>query len=199
LFLDVCVQSELGPDGTWPLVTVEECHNVTRLFALGRALGIRQGGVVCQHGPDGDAAIAESPPHGLDRATGLSRPQDCVPRLPIQVWPARAMEARPTLDREHAIYVSSGCSADPDAGPHTAAFMHLTSGIRDAVVFGGGVEYGLDRAVRALLRRRIRVHVALDAAGAADASRAQTIVAEWKRRGVDGATVAMIHRLLGAR
>ena len=68
--------------------------------------------------------------------------------------------------------------------------------MRDAVVFGAGIEGGLDQAIRALLRRRIRTHVALDAAGAADDTAAQLVVAEWKRRGVDGTTVAMIARML---
>ncbi len=102
-----------------------------------------------------------------------------------------------SLDREHALYVDSGCGCAPDGDvEHARAFNHLTAGVRDAVVFGAGVEGGLDQAVRALLRRRIRVHVALDAAGAADERAAQLIVADWKRLGVDGTTVGMIARML---
>ena len=73
---------------------------------------------------------------------------------------------------------------------------HLTAGIRDAVVFGAGLEHGIDRAVDALLRRRIRTHVVLDAAASADPDQAQRIIAGWKRRGVDGATAATVLRLL---
>src|SRR6185369_15393023 len=91
----------------------------------------------------------------------------------------------------------SGCtSAIDDDGAWRAAFDHLTAGIRDAVVFGAGIEYALAHTVDALLRRRIRTHVALDAAAAADDAEAQRVVATWKRRGVDGATVATIARLL---
>ena len=39
----------------------------------------------------------------------------------------------------------------------------------------------------------------LDAAGAVDAVAAQEVIAAWKRAGVDGTTVAMIERQLGAR
>jgi hypothetical protein len=67
------------------------------------------------------------------------------------------------------------------------------------VVFGAGVEYGLDHAVDALLRHRIRTHVVIDAMGTLDEVAAQTIVASWKRRGVDGLTVDVLARLLGAR
>ncbi len=74
----------------------------------------------------------------------------------------------------------------------------MIAGVRDAVVFGAGVEYGLDLAIAALLRRRVRTHVVLDAVGAADESAAQLVVARWKRAGADGLTVAVVERLLAA-
>ncbi len=102
-------------------------------------------------------------------------------------------------DRGHAIYLDSGCHLAPDEGTERRqSFLHLTAGVRDAVVFGAGIEYGLDRAVDALLRHRVRTHVVLDAMGTADEVVAQTIVARWKRRGVDGLTVGVLTRLLAA-
>jgi hypothetical protein len=52
------------------------------------------------------------------------------------------------------------------------------------------------RSRPALLARRIRTHVALDASGAADEIAAQLVIADWKRRGVDVTTVAMVERML---
>jgi hypothetical protein len=116
----------------------------------------------------------------------------------MQVWTEEAERLNEMrLDRVHAVYVDSGCGHLPDGTPRCAsAFEHFTAGIRDVVVFGAGVEHGLERVVDTLLRRRIRIHVALDAVGAADEVLAQGVVARWKRRSVDGATVDTIHRLL---
>ena len=101
------------------------------------------------------------------------------------------------LDRELAIYLDSGCAAAVAVTPaHARAFAHLTSGVRNAVVFGAGTEHAMVRVVEALLARRIRTHVAIDAAGAADDVAAQLVVSDWKRRGVDVTTVAMIERML---
>ena len=57
-------------------------------------------------------------------------------------------------------------------------------------------ELAIDRTIDALVRRRIRTHVALDAAAAVDAASAQAVIAAWKRRGVDGVTAAIVERLL---
>ncbi len=130
------------------------------------------------------------PPAAADR-----RPDGCAPRLPLRVHGAGVDDG--PLERTHAIYVASGCGADPDHAPARAeALGFLTSGVRDAVVFGAGVEAGLAHAVDLLLRRRIRTHVALDAVGAIDPIAAQQTIGGWKRRGVDGATVDTIERLL---
>ncbi len=63
-------------------------------------------------------------------------------------------------------------------------------------MFGAGVEYGLAQTVDALLRRRIRTHVVLDAIAAVDEADAQGVIAVWKRRGVDAVTVDVVARLL---
>jgi len=196
LFVDVCVQLDLWPGGSWPLVTPEEARNVARLFAFAAERTIRQGGVICRHA-EGDHGVASTPPHCRGESWTYDRPPGCGPYLPMEVCD----EVRDApLDRTHATYVASGCACAPDEAGHAKrAFEHTTAGIRDAVVFGAGIEHGLDRTVEALLRRRIRVHVPLDAAGAADADAAQAVVARWKRRGVDGTTVAMVERLLAAR
>jgi hypothetical protein len=199
LFLDVAVQSDLWPDGSSPLMRPEEARNALALFALAKGLDVRQGGVVCRHDASSDARPAIAmPPHCTGHDAGRVRPEGGTPALPM--WIATADAASTTgmpLDRSHAIYVDSGCGMAPDETPERArAFTHLVSGIRDAVVFGAGVEHGLDEVVDALLRRRVRVHVALDAVGAVDEVAAQEVVASWKRRGVDGTTVAMIARAL---
>jgi hypothetical protein len=50
--------------------------------------------------------------------------------------------------------------------------------------------------VAALLERRVRTHAVLDAIGTANEVRAQSVVAHWKRCGVDGVTVRTLTRLL---
>jgi hypothetical protein len=183
LFLDVGVQRDLWPDGAWPLVSPAEAEQVARLLMLAIELDIRQGAIVCVHGCGRLAAVAGVPPHCETGLPGCDRPAGIALHR-----------------RSDALDVASGCNATPDDAVDTArVFDRMTAGIRDAVVFGAGVEHGMSRAVDALLRRRIRTHVALDAAGAGDADLAQRIVAGWKRRGVDGATVATLHRLLGVR
>jgi hypothetical protein len=195
LFFDVCVQRDLWPDGVWPLIDAAQAENVSRLFRLAADHGVRQGGVVCIHDTGGPVASEAAPTHGvtLDSA---ERPESCRPMLPIRIWRSRAA-ATDELGRDHAIYLDSGCNGAPDDEPaRVQVFRHLTAGVRDAVVFGAGVEHGIDRAVDALLRHRIRTHVVLDAIGAADDVLAQTVVARWKRRGVDGVTVDVVGRLL---
>lgn len=198
LFLDVCVQADLWPDGVWPLVSGKDARNIARLFAIAGELELRQGGVICRHATLDAAPVPEAPMHCRSKRSGWSRPAGCTAILPMQVWTEEPEDApEMTLDRAHAVYVDSGCHHAPDGAlRRSRAFGHLTAGIRDAVVFGAGIEHGLDRVVDALLRRRIRTHVALDAAGTADEIRAQAVVACWKRRGVDGVTVAMVHRML---
>jgi hypothetical protein len=200
LFLDVAVQPDFWPGGAWPVMDGERARNAVALFALAAELGIRQGGVVCRHDAASDARpAAASPPHCTDAGAVRARPDGGIARLPM--WVAAVDETSERgmpVDRAHAIYVDSGCGLDPDGTAERArALGHLVSGVRDAVVFGAGVEYGLAKAVDALLRRRIRVHVALDAVAAADEVAGQLVVAAWKRRGVDGTTVAMIARALG--
>lgn len=193
LFLDVCVQSDLWPGGVWPLVKPAQAANIVRLFVVAETLGLRQGGVVCHHVAIGSEPDSGLPAHGRHAPAG-TRPEGCLPMLPMQVRTANSADV---LDRAHALYVDSGCKQAPDDAPgHRRAFEHLTAGVRDAVVFGAGVEQGLDRAVDALLRRRIRTHVVLDAVSAADEDLAQRIVAGWKRRGMDGVTVETVERLL---
>jgi hypothetical protein len=198
VFVDVGVQRELWPGGAWPLVGEAEAAGIARLFAIARAFAVRQGGIVCRHAASSPEPAMNAPTHCGAPASADERPIDCLPALPVQLWTTAVASDPPlALDRAHAIYVDSGCAQDPDAHPvHARAFAHLTAGVRDAVVCGAGVEYGLDRVVGALLRRRIRTHVALDALGAADEVVAQTVVAGWKRRGVDGTTVEMVHRML---
>ena len=183
LFVDVCVQRDFWPDGAWPLVSAADAERIARLCALAAELGIRRHGVVCLHGPEGAAfGAVGAPPHCLVGSPGVDRPDGVA--LPAPGPPTDS---------------ASGCGAAPDVVAR--AFDRATAGIRDAVVFGAGVEFGVARTVDALVRRRIRTHVALDAVAAADADLAQQVVATWKRRGVDGATVATIERLLvaGAR
>jgi hypothetical protein len=177
LFLDVCAQWELWPGGTWPIVTVEVARMVARMFDLAAISPVRRGSVRCRHDDGGEAAAAGSLPHcrgpgasllPLDRAV---RPVDCV--------------------------VESGCAVAPDQGRHAPSFRRMTAGIRDAVVFGAGLEYGIAHATRAFLRSRIRTHLVIDAAGAADEVAAQLVVADLKRQGADVVTVDVVVRLLG--
>jgi len=198
LFLDVCVQADLWPDAVWPLMSGEEARNIARLFAIAGELDLRQGGVVCRHVTLAAEPVPEAPMHCQSERSSRSRPPGCTAMLPMQVWTEEpGADPEMTLDRVHAVYVDSGCNHAPDGAPHfSRAFGHLTVGIRDAVVFGAGIEHGLDRVVDALLRRRIRTHVALDAVGTTDEIRAQAVVARWKRHGVDGATVEMLDRML---
>jgi len=196
LFLDVCTQRDFWPGGAWPIVGDEEAQCMAELFTLAATLGVRQGGVVCMH-----AAASVSPVgavHCLDGTAGAARASGCDPARPtLQIDSETALATLGTLDREHAYYVASGCAGAPDATPSwRRIFDHLTVGVRDAVVFGAGIEYGLDHTVDALLRRRIRTHVVLDAAASADAAAAQRIVADWKRRTVDGVTTIIMRRLL---
>jgi nicotinamidase-related amidase len=201
LFLDVCAQRDFWPGGAWPIVTAAEAEQMAELFRVAAAFGVRQGGVVCLHGAPGSGAgdtigarnppAAGAPAHCAAGSGGADRAPGCAPVHPPEIAPAAA------LDRVHAYYVAAGCGAPIDAEPADLRVIdHLTAGIRDAVVFGAGVEYAMERAVDALLRRRVRTHVALDAAGAADAADAQLVIARWKRRTVDGATAATIARLL---
>ena len=107
-------------------------------------------------------------------------------------------DAVPALDRRHAYYVTTGCARPVDGEPKSRTVVdHLTAGVRDAVIFGAGVETALDYLVDALLRRRVRTHVVLDATAAVDPTRAQQVIESWKRRGVDGLTTATVARLLG--
>ncbi len=192
LFLDVCVQPDLWPGGRWPLLNADQARNVVRLFALASANAVRQGGIVCRH--TGGSAEA----HCRTPGAATARPVGCVPALPMRVATSDDVDA--ALDRATATYVDSGCLDAPDATPSGAqAFRYVIAGVRDAVVFGAGVELGVDRVVEALLQRRIRTHVVLDAVGTADEIRAQAVVAGWKRRGVDGVTAAIVERLLAVR
>ncbi len=199
LFLDVSVQPDLWPDGAWPLMRAEQVRNVERLFALAGESAVRQGGMMCRHdAAETDAGRASGiPAHCGSLDASSARPPGCEPRLPLRI--ARGDRDGEAPDRTVAIYLDSGCRRPPDAAPvHRRAFDCLIAGVRDAVVFGAGVEYGLDLAIAALLRRRVRTHVVLDAVGAADESAAQLVVARWKRAGADGLTVAVVERLLAA-
>ena len=209
LFFDVAAQCDCWPGGAWPLVGAEEATNVARLFALARRLGIRQGGVVCLHGearehasgagdPRGAAPAADAPPHCRPQSEGAARAPGCDPVKPPRCWtPGHDTGPALALDRAGADYVASGCAAPPDVAPLLLrVFEHVTAGVNDAIVFGAGIEHGVERAVDALLRRRIRTHVAIDAAGSATAEGAQQVIARWKRRFVDVTTTAMIERLL---
>ena len=197
LFFDVGVQRDFFAGGAWPLVSATEAENIASLFALAAALSIRQGGSMCLHADAGSGESTPGPHHCVRGTPGAERLPSCRPVLPIELCEAEASAAASALDRAHAFYVTSGCAAAPDAtAAHRRAFGHLTAGVRDAVVFGAGLEYGIERAVDALLRHRVRTHVVLDAAAAADASEAQIVIARWKRRGVDGVTAATLRRLL---
>ena len=198
LFFDVCVQRDLWPGGVWPLLGTDHARNLVRLFRLAEEFSVRQGGIVCRHGVGGTSAPSAFPLHCGAFDAGEERADGCRPTLPLQVWRSNPTDAS-CLERDCATYVDSGCHLAPDDGPERErAFRHVTAGVRDAIVFGAGIEYGIDRAVDALLRHRIRTHVVLDAMGAADEILAQTIVAGWKRRGVDGVTVDVVARLLSA-
>jgi hypothetical protein len=197
LFLDCCVQLELWTDGSWPLVGPTQAANVERMFTLARNQRLRQGGLVCRHMPGETPASPDAPAHCRDEPTWSMRPPGCVPALPIVVVRGDGLADDRPRDRTYALYLDSGCASRPDvAAGHARAFAHLTAGVRDAVVFGAGIEHGVRRAIEALLARRIRTHVALDASGAAEEIAAQLVIADWKRRGVDVTTVAMVERML---
>ena len=179
VFLDVCVQRDFWPGGAWPLMTDAGVENVARLFALAADFGVRQGGVVCRHGDaEGARPVDGLPSHCVSPAAAV-HPVDCQPRL-----------AAPTD------YVASGCRVAPDSDGFRPAFGRIVAGVRDAVVFGAGVEHGVARVVDALLRRRIWTHVVVDAIAAVDETDAQTVTAAWKRRGVDVVTVDVVARSL---
>jgi hypothetical protein len=193
LFLDVGSQRDLWPGGAWPLIDAEGAAAAETLCTLGRTLGVRQGGVLCRH----SGAVGDLPAHCLRDTSGAARVPGSEPGLPVRIIdPDARVEG---LDRAQAVYVGSGCGAPVDATSATrAAFDHLTAGVRDAVVFGAGIELGIAHAVEALLQRRIRTHLVLDASGAADPGRAQELMAGWKRRLLDVTTAATIARLLRA-
>ncbi len=196
LFVDVCVQRDFWPGGSWPLVDAATARHVASLFAVAARLGIRQGGVCCAHGPAETPAGA--PRHCIVGSDGAGRAPDCTPCGTVVVAAPNDDDRALTLDRASVYYLGSGCVLPIDTEPTGRAIVeHLTAGIRDAVVFGVGIETALDHVVDALLRRRLRTHVVLDAAVAADATRAQQVIDGWKRRGVDGLTTATVHRLLG--
>jgi nicotinamidase-related amidase len=196
LFFDACTQRDFWPGGAWPLVDQETARNVATLFALAASLGIRQGGVCCAHPPD-LATPSGDPRHCVVGADGTARAPGCAPARPMAIT-VPAERAVLALDRTHAYYVTTGCLRAADAEPGDRIVIdHLTAGVRDAVVFGAGVETALDHVVDALLRRRVRTHVVLDAVGALDPARAQQVIESWKRRGVDGLTTATVARLLG--
>jgi hypothetical protein len=190
LFLDVCVQRDLTAGGSWPLLAPADERQIHALFGCATSLGIRQGGIMCLH---------RDAPHGVPAhclADGAGGERLAMPALPVMTIDPAADVAR-TLDRAHALYVASGCGQAPEATAVGAgAFAHLTAGIRDAVVFGAGLEHGVAHAVDALLRRHVRTHLALDASAAVDPAQAQRVVADWKRRTVDVTTAAMVMRLL---
>lgn len=187
LFLDVGTQRDLWPGGVWPLLDEAGGNRVRLLCALGRTLDIRTGGICCAH----DIAPADVPAHCATGTPGAERVDACAPRQPVRRYPLGA-QTLPT-DRTHAIYLESGCTFPIATAP---VFAHLIAGVRDAVVFGAGIEFGIAHAVEALLAARVRTHLALDATGAASVAAAQTLIGGWKRRGVDVLTTATVERLL---
>jgi nicotinamidase-related amidase len=216
LFVAVCTQRDFWPGGAWPIVDDATAAHVAALVALATRFGVREGGVICRHPPTaprpagraatvhtggpglpGDAADATGgalPAHCIAGSVGAEVAPGCAPSRPLVV---AAAGPAPALDRSHAYWVANGCARSVDDDPaQRRVFDHLTAGVRDAVVFGAGVEYAMAYAVDALLARRVRTHVVLDAAAAVDGAAAQTVVAGWKRRGVDGATAATVARLL---
>lgn len=180
LVLDVCVQRDFWVEGAWPLMIDEAAQNVARLLTLAAAFPVRRGGVVCRHDVPGDlTAAVGTPSHCGTEGTGE----------PPAGLPVRGGDT---------IYVASGCGESPDHAAHAEGFRRLAGGVRDAVVLGAGLEYGIARVVDALLRRRIRTHLVIDAVGAASDSEAQVLIAGWKRRGVDVVTVDVVARLLSS-
>ncbi|TMA78457.1 MAG: hypothetical protein E6J72_13990 [Deltaproteobacteria bacterium] len=206
LFVAVCTQRDFWPGGAAALVDGATAANVATLVGVGARLRIRTGGICCLHdswprgsAPDRTSVASTTAPalatHCLVGTAGADFAPGGAPALPVIVVAAGSVA--PALDRVHAYYVASGCDAGVDAGTlHARVFDHLAAGVRDAVVFGAGVEYGLAHAVDALLHRRVRTHVSLDAAAAVDDAAAQLVIADWKRRGVDVATTATLIRLL---
>ena len=196
IFFDVGVQRDLWPGGAWPLITQPEAERVRRLLAVADASAVRQASVICCHGA-ADAGIEGAPRHCWSGEPGGERPEECRGALARVVITAGSAGSP---DDPRACALASGCAGALDRGGRwSVAFDRLVGGVRDAVVFGAGLELGVDRVVRGLLARRVRTHVVLDAAGAVDAVAAQEVIAAWKRAGVDGTTVAMIERQLGAR
>jgi hypothetical protein len=192
LILDVGTQCDLWPGGCWPLLGEAEAERAVYLCRLAGTLGVRSGGVYCAHGE----TVAGLPRHCEAGSDGAARCERCPPARREQVWAAEAPSR--TLDRSHAVYLTTGCSEAVDREPGLrAVFDHMTAGVRDAVVFGAGLELGVARVVEALLARRIRTHLALDASGAVDDAEAQTLLGGWKRRTLDVVTTATVARLLG--
>jgi len=196
IFVDVGVQRDLWPGGAWPLVTHDEAAGVQRLLALADATAVRQASIVCCHGAT-DGGVEGAPRHCWTGEPGSERPEECHGRLArVLMTPADADAGR---GGGRTLALASGCADALDArGRWSVVFDRLVGSVRDAVVFGAGVELGIDLVVRGLLTRRVRTHVVLDAAGAVDAVAAQRVIAAWKRAGVDGTTVAMVERQLGA-
>lgn len=198
LFFDIAAQRDLWPGGAWPLVDDSTRENIERLFAIAARLHVRQGGVMCLHDDVAAARDGIAAPHCLLGTHGADRAAECEPVLPPRVWHATAAELdADSLDRSHTDYLASGCAAAPDSRPGlTRVLAHVTAGILDVVVFGAAIELAMDRAVQALLRRRIRTHVVLDASSAVTAESAQQVISVWKRGTVDVTTTATIERLL---
>jgi len=180
LFLEVCVQRELWPGGSWPLVDSEAERRVVRVLELAAGSPVRYGSIRCRHGADGYAAAIGAAPHA-EGPQATERPAG-VPPIP-----------------DDAYVMDSGCGLAPDEGVHAEVFRRMTAGIRDAVVFGAGAEYGIARAIGALLRRRIRTHLVLDAAGVGEDVAAQLVVAALKRRGLDVLTSDVVARWVSRR
>src|SRR5881394_546174 len=127
LFVDVCVQRDLWPGGAWQLVSPGEAEAVGRLCLLARELHIRRGSIVCFHGPGLPVVADGVPSHCHVGFPGSDRPADTALPAP-----------------DAAVDCASGCAASPDEPvAMVRAFDRMTAGIRDAVVFGAGVEYGI--------------------------------------------------------
>ena len=181
LVVDVCVQVDFWPGGAWPLVDAQVAENVTRLFGAVATLPVRRGGVACRHERQPGSSVDVRAPLHCEVARAMGRPPEILARDPT----------------EHVF--ETGCGLSLDNPPHRARFLDLVAGIRDAVVFGAGLEYGVAHVVEALLGRRVRTHLVIDAIGSASDVDAQVMMARWKRRGVDVVTVQGVERLLTIR
>ncbi len=191
LFLDVGTQHDLWPGGLWPLLDEPACDQVRLLCALGCTLDVRAGGICCAH----EIEPAGRPTHCVTGTHGAERVEACAARLPVRLFSLESQE-RPA-GRAYTSYLGSGCAVAIATAPsQQAVFAHLIAGVRDAVVFGAGIEFGIAHVIEALLLARVRTHLAIDATGAADAAHAQTLLEGWKRRGVDVLTTATVERLL---